>query len=297
MTIAIVGAGPAGMLAAILLARAGESVRLFDEQSTLGGHLTYDQYGVPDSSATSTAVLNELGTALVQSGATLSLESVVWAAFRTDTGIELAINQKGAQESLSCTRVFFATGTTDRAVPVPGATLPGVMTARAARILGERHSVVPGERFAIVGPGPQADRLARDIDSWGARVEVIVEAESLHRIAGQDCVTAIESTEGVTEVDVVVLATGELPDLQLAGMVGVERVFDAELGGWFPTRQNGATDAIVVGGAALGGAWINDVLASAVDAACRVTRVIDVSAHADLAVIAQLVKARGQGHS
>jgi hypothetical protein len=277
------------MLAACLLARAGESVRLLDEQTKVGGHLTYDHYTLPGGDGSSADLLNELEAALVRSGAALSLESVVWGAFQTESGFELAVNRNGVQETLSCSRVIFATGTTDRAIPVPGATLPGVMTARAARILGERHGVVPGERFAIVGPGPQADRLARDIGSWGARVEVVVRADSLRRISGHDCVQAIESADGVTDVDVVVLAAGEHPDLQLPGMVGVERLFDATLGGWRPQLPNGATDAFVAGGAALGGAWINDVLASAVDAVSLVSPADVLSKHADLAVVAQLV--------
>lgn len=288
MTTAVVGSGPAGMLAAILVARTGEPVRLLDEQPMSGGHLSYDRYALPtgDSSA---ELLKELETALRKSGVAASPDSVVWAAFRTNAGVELSVSRAAAQEAVACDRVIFATGTTDRAVSIPGCTLPGVMTGRAARILGERHGVVPGERFAIVGTGAQAERLARDIARWGARVEAVVGLDSVRRIVGQYSVRAIEAANGVADVDVVAIAAGELPDIQLPAMLGLDRSFDAELGGWCVQPDSVSSEVRVAGGASLGGAWITEVLEDTIDAARTAFELDESDLFRDLGLVESLI--------
>ena len=292
MTVAIVGSGPAGMLAAILIARTGESVHLFDEQANLGGHFTYDRYPLPGG-ARSADLLAELETAVRASSVGVKLGSVAWAAFGTDTGIELSVSHKGAQETVHCGRVIVATGTTDRAIAIPGCTLPGVMTARAGRILAERYGVVPGERFAIVGAGAEAERLAGDVARWGARVELIADVNSVRAISGRESVRAIETEDGSTDVDIVVIAAGELPDIQLPGMLGVERLFDAALGGWriLPSRK--ADVLSVIGGAALGAAEIGDVLAGAVEAAAATAGPYRARALPELIVVRSVLEAAG----
>lgn len=265
MTVAVVGAGPSGMLAAILLAQRGQEVHLLDEQFAAGGHLTYDQYDLPGTQGSSSGLLRELESSLRRVSVVTCLNSVAWGAFRTSSAIELLVSGDGLAESTVYERLVIATGSTDRAIQAPGCTLPGVMTARAVRILAERHGVVPGKHFAIVGGGRDADRLTNDIVRWGASVEVVVKQSSLRRIVGQTHVRAIETIDGVTDVDIVAIAVGELPDIQLPGMLGLECTYDPSCNGWRPRPQAATDNVIVVGGAAVGSAELSGVLRATID--------------------------------
>ena len=95
MTIAVVGAGPAGMIVASLLAHRGQTVTLIDEQSMAGGHLTYDKYNSGLIDADSDSWLEELRSALEVSGANVLTTAIAWAAFRAGAGVELAVNHAG----------------------------------------------------------------------------------------------------------------------------------------------------------------------------------------------------------
>ena len=51
-------------------------------------------------------------------------------------------------------RVVLATGAMERPVPVPGWTLPGVMSVGAAQTALKAHAMVPEGRYALAGCGP-----------------------------------------------------------------------------------------------------------------------------------------------
>jgi thioredoxin reductase len=271
MTIAIVGAGPAGVIAATLLAVRGEDVTLIDENPAAGGHLRYDRYESGVGKAGSIDWLTELQSALESSGAEFLESAIAWATFPADGGFELAINHSGVEQTVRADQLVVAAGTTDLPLVAPGATLPGVMTSRALRILLNRHGVIPGQRFVVVGRGSEADRMQRELKRAECEVTAVVAPEEVGAIAGESGVESVRGRDGFSHTaDVVVVAIGEVPDLQLAGMLEIAREYDPQLRGWRIAPGSDAFGVHVAGGALLGPAHPADVVRSAVAVADRI---------------------------
>ena len=72
--------------------------------------------------------------------------------------------------------VVVATGAYDRQLPVPGWTLPGVMAAGAAQSLLKGSAVVAGRRVVVAGAGPFLLPVAAGLARAGARVVAVIEA-------------------------------------------------------------------------------------------------------------------------
>jgi NADPH-dependent 2,4-dienoyl-CoA reductase/sulfur reductase-like enzyme len=152
--VAIVGAGPAGMAAAIEIAEAGLSAVVLDEQSSPGGqvHRAIERRR-PNSDD------DRDGAALVAAFRKGSAEywpgAAVWQVERSpENGFTICLTRAGETLRLDARRLIVATGALERPVPVPGWTLPGVMTVGAAQILLKTGGNVPFARVVIAGQGP-----------------------------------------------------------------------------------------------------------------------------------------------
>jgi 2-polyprenyl-6-methoxyphenol hydroxylase-like FAD-dependent oxidoreductase len=270
VNIAVIGAGPAGLIAAALLSKRGESVTLIDERAEAGGHLRYDRYPVGSDRHKSDSWLSELGSALDLSGATVLQSAIVWAAFRVGNHFELAVNHAGAEQTVRADHLVISTGTTDLPLVIPGATLPGVMTSRAVRILLNLHGVLPGQRLFVAGLGPVADRLKGDLTAAGAEATVVAPG-TIAAVAGERGVESIRLTNGSSiEADCLIIARGEAPDLQLAGMLDAPRIYDPAIEGWRLASGAALPEVTVIGGALLGAASPDQVAQSAVEAVDRI---------------------------
>ncbi|WP_431272762.1 hypothetical protein [Dankookia sp. P2] len=84
-----------------------------------------------------------------------------------ETGL-LSVLAAGATTEIAANRVLLATGAQERPVPIPGWTLPGVMTAGAAQILLKTAGVVPAGRTVLAGQGPLLLLLALQL-AWAGR--------------------------------------------------------------------------------------------------------------------------------
>ncbi len=266
MTTVVVGAGPAGLLTAITLAAAGNPVHLVDEQASLGGHLRYDAGYAP------AGWLRELTDAVDARAIQVNLNTVVWAAYRTDSGFDLMLSTPVGPSTLNADSLVLATGTTDRETHIPGSTLPGVLTERALRILLNIHGVLPGARYAIIGDDELrtarlADELRQD------EVEVSVHGSSdvieIGGIAGVQHLTTRDLKQH--PVDIVVLALGERPDTQLAGMLEIDRSFSPEQDAWIVSNSNPGPGLYAVGGALHGATDLAGIVRTAVDVSTRIT--------------------------
>lgn len=219
----VVGGGPSGLAAAAAASEDGASVMLVDEWPDLGGRLRYRRAAVEvDGQLVSpTQLVESLVGRARRAGVELRPGIVAWAAFASSRGLEVGVRGAEASQVVTPSRLVLATGTTDRVAIVPGATLPGVMTARAIQLLLNVHQVRPGRRFAILGDD-RVDELTDDIAAAEGVVARAVPTADLGSVVihGQDAVQGISVGNVRTDVDVVVFALGTSPDMQLARMVG-----------------------------------------------------------------------------
>ncbi len=182
----VVGAGPAGMQAAVDAADSGASVVLLDAGSQPGGQ--YHRQ-LPDAfhPAAPEEVHHDQPAAAglidrIHRHRRISYRPrmAVWAAEpRTGTGatLHLAHSPSGeAAGALSAPVVILATGAHDRVLPFPGWELPGVMTAGAAQALVKGQRLVPGDRVLVAGTGPFLLPVAVSLLDAGVDVVGVLEA-------------------------------------------------------------------------------------------------------------------------
>ncbi len=146
----IVGAGPAGVSAAIEARWHGLSVLLLDENATPGGRIwqALEARGAKDADdADALGILR----AFRACGADARWGATVWAI---DPDGTVYWSADGATRSARGGFVLLATGTTERPLPIPGWTLPGVMTVGAAQIALKTASLVPTGATWMAGQGP-----------------------------------------------------------------------------------------------------------------------------------------------
>lgn len=152
----IVGAGPAGMSAAILARRHGLNVLVVDEQPSPGGQIWRNietVAGTPRADILGKAYAG--GAAVVgrfrASGIDYELETQVW---HVEAGARAFLRRGGSASSVEANWLLLATGAQERPAPFPGWTLPGVMTVGAAQIVLKSSGQIPSEPVWIAGSGP-----------------------------------------------------------------------------------------------------------------------------------------------
>lgn len=166
--LAVVGAGPAGMAAALEARAAGLSVLVVDENPAPGGQV----FRAAEAAARDPALGPDLapGLALIQAfrgcGAAYRPANALWH-LDPEAGLLCLAGPAGAEEA-TARRVVLATGAQERPVPIPGWTLPGVMTAGAAQILLKSAGMVPAGATVLAGQGPLVWLLAVQLARAGA---------------------------------------------------------------------------------------------------------------------------------
>lgn len=192
LDVAIVGAGPAGLAAATLCAERGLSTCLYDEQAAPGGQI---YRGISASPIARPEILGDdywHGASLLapfrRSGARYVPAAAVWAlAQRAGGGFTLSLTAGPAHArqaiAVEARAVILATGAMERPFPIPGWTLPGVMTAGAAQILLKAAGLVPQGRTVLAGCGPLLWLVASQLLRAGAQIEAILDTTPRGRLA------------------------------------------------------------------------------------------------------------------
>lgn len=177
--VAIVGAGPAGLSAAIAAAEAGGRVAVVDENTVPGGRLLGQLHQESkDSWWIGQKVAAGLAQRAAEAGVELFRGREVWGMH---PGWSLALDDG---DTISAPHVVLASGAAERAVPIPGWTLPGVMTVGAAQTLTNFYRVRPGQRIAVVGVDPLSLTVAHELKMAGAEV-VGIFLPPLSKFSGQ----------------------------------------------------------------------------------------------------------------
>jgi NADPH-dependent 2,4-dienoyl-CoA reductase/sulfur reductase-like enzyme len=185
--LAIIGAGPAGMAAAATAAATGLSVCVLDEQPRAGGQIYRD---VERVAALRGHILGHdythgttLTAGLRHPAITHVPGAVVWAI---EPGFRISCSSDKGAAQIDADRVLLATGALERPMPLPGWTLPGVMTAGAGQILLKQSGVL-AQNAVLVGSGPLLYLIAAQMVRAGVPPVVMVETQTrgdLIRAAG-----------------------------------------------------------------------------------------------------------------
>ena len=174
--VVVIGAGPAGLAAAATAAEAGLSTLLLDENAGPGGQVWRAIASTPVTEPDLLGADYWVGADLVQaaraSGAEIIQRATVWSLDRL---LDIGISVGGASAFVKARRVILATGALERPFPIPGWTLPGVMTAGAAQTMLKSSAMVPDGRTVIAGQGPLLWLLAAQILRLGGRIDRILD--------------------------------------------------------------------------------------------------------------------------
>jgi thioredoxin reductase/bacterioferritin-associated ferredoxin len=174
--VVVIGAGPAGLAAAATTAEAGLSTLLLDENAGPGGQVWRAIASTPVRERDRLGADYWAGADLVQaarsSGAEIIQRATVWSL---DRHIEVGVSVDGASSLVKARRVILATGALERPFPIPGWTLPGVMTAGAAQTMLKSSGLVPDGPTVIAGQGPLLWLLAAQILRLGGRIDRILD--------------------------------------------------------------------------------------------------------------------------
>jgi thioredoxin reductase len=152
----IVGAGPAGMAAAVAARRHGLTVLVVDDQPGPGGQIwraVETVAATPRGARLGAAYRSgaERAAAFRACGATYEPGSQLW---QIEPGFRAFLTREGKARTVTAKAVILATGAQERPAPFPGWTLPGVLTVGAAQILLKTADEVAEKPVWIAGSGP-----------------------------------------------------------------------------------------------------------------------------------------------
>ncbi len=181
----VIGAGPAGMSAAIELASAGCQVIVLDLQPTPGGQIFRALQSNLEARPSTDSLLAALGSAynagrtLIQqfratAGIDYRPETTVWD-LRADGTVGWLKGEMAGY--LRARHVVVANGAMERPTPFPGWTLPGVMTAGAVQTLIKAGRLQPEGQIVLAGTGPLIFLLADQLRRLGVRPALIARTD------------------------------------------------------------------------------------------------------------------------
>lgn len=183
--VAVVGAGPAGLAAAVTAARAGCTVALLDSAPRLGGQF-WRHHDDSGRDYRDWSMFATLQTELTDLEVDYRAGAAVWFVEPNPPGFLLqatsatpaAVRPSGVEhsEAVWARRVVFATGAYDRSLPFPGWDVPGVVTPGAAQALLKGSGVAAGSRMVIAGAGPFLLAVAAGLLASGVRIAGVYEA-------------------------------------------------------------------------------------------------------------------------
>ncbi|MDG3579936.1 2Fe-2S iron-sulfur cluster-binding protein [Rhizobium sp. YJ-22] len=227
----VVGAGPAGLLAARTAQRAGKRVLLCDDGRQVGGSLLFREGAIEgkagaDWAANVAAELAEAG-ALVLTGTT---------AFGIYDHHLVGLNQKGLDGApdrlwrVRTTSIVLATGAIERPLPFGNNDLPGIMSAEAALVYLRRYGIVAGRKVMIATNNGLAYETAEALSAAGADVIVVdyradapapaglrvLTGRTVVSAMGRGAVNAVRLSDGsLLEADAVLASGGFTPSVHL----------------------------------------------------------------------------------
>ena len=227
----VVGAGPAGLAAALAAAETGARVMLCDEQSEPGGSLlaeggadaaTIDGAAGP---AWLAAALSELAG---RDNVTLLPRTTAFGYFPHNlVGLNERLTEHLAQPAAELPRerlwqvrareVVLATGAIERPLVFPGNDRPGILLASAARSYLNRYGVKVGSRVVVLAGCEEAYRTALDLHAAGVAIAAIADVRTGERAGERPGTAGAQASHGTAEA----AASRSLPEAARAAGIPI----------------------------------------------------------------------------
>ncbi|MER5831316.1 NAD(P)/FAD-dependent oxidoreductase [Streptomyces sp. NPDC002130] len=189
--LAVIGAGPAGLAAALAASARGVRVVLVDAATQPGGQF-YRQpaaglgAGRPEALHHRWRTWERLRDGIAAGAVRVLTEHHVWCVERTSESFTVHALLGPDQEEpaeVHARAVVLATGGYEQVLPFPGWTLPGVVTAGGAQAMLKGALAVPGRRAVVAGTGPLLLPVATGLAAAGVEVAALVESAAPGRLA------------------------------------------------------------------------------------------------------------------
>ena len=169
--VAVVGAGPAGLSAAIAAAESGAKVTLIEESPVPGGSLNYARFGkTPEEIA---RLRDELLAKVRENVNIRVLTATTCSGWFADNWLSLTGHNR--LHKLRAGRVVLATGSVEQPAVFGNNDVPGVMTGSAVQRLLRLYGVRPGTRAVIVSANAEGKDVASDLVEAGVNVRATVD--------------------------------------------------------------------------------------------------------------------------
>ncbi|MEN8894959.1 MAG: 2Fe-2S iron-sulfur cluster-binding protein, partial [Yoonia sp.] len=236
----IIGAGPAGLMAALTAARGGADVILADEDFRMGGRLNSETFSIGDDAGADWAA-HTVAELAAMPNVRLMPRTTVTGAF--DHGIYSAVERvsdhiatpKEGKPRQILWRIYtqktvLAAGAIERPIAFNNNDRPGIMTACALRSYANRFGVAVGHRTAIFTNNDDGHRAAADLHAKGVKVTVIDPRTDAPRSIDYEVLAGAQVTDTMGRLG--------LKFVQVRLSDGTDRMIECEAlgvsGGWNP---------------------------------------------------------------
>jgi len=185
--VAIVGAGPAGIAAAGVLAAHGVGVTVIDEGREPGGQIyrrARPGLALDIDTLFGAEVPNYRNFHAAFDGLRDRIDyrpqTLAWGV----DDKQLHTVRASAADTVDFDALILATGATDRVMPIAGWTLPGVFTLGGAQVLLKEHGCLIGRRIVFCGSSPLLYLAAKQYRAMGADIAAILDTTPFGAKAG-----------------------------------------------------------------------------------------------------------------
>lgn len=165
----IVGAGAAGLSAAVTAAKAGARVVIVDENLGAGGSLGYNRGGEEESAGILANLMKTIGA---EANIDLRLGTMA-AGYYADHWVPLVDEQR--MTKMRARSVIVASGAYEQPAVFRNNDLPGIMLGSAAQRLIYRYAVKPMNEVVVLAANTDGYRVAVDLHRHGVRVAAVVD--------------------------------------------------------------------------------------------------------------------------
>lgn len=173
--VAIIGSGPAGLTAAIEMVQNGLSVAVIDEYYRPGGRLLgqhYEEPGAPPDQRVWNGknIADQLEKKARSLGVHIFTDVTVWSV---SGKWKIHVTHPDINTIVS-KALLLATGSAEKALPIPGWTLPGGISIGAAQTFTNLHRVAVGKKVIIAGIDPLSLSVMMEMKNAGIDVAGMV---------------------------------------------------------------------------------------------------------------------------